>query len=66
MGETEKKLRKLLADKADKSNLSSIEEFEESTRFFQELIDKGITKSRGYNLLTIESKEPVSEFNCIK
>lgn len=65
MGVIEKKLVDLFANEKEITSidLSSLEEFEKSVKDYQELVENGVAKHRGYNLLTIESNAPVFEFN---
>lgn len=68
MGDTEKQLRSLLENskKSDSFNNEAVKEFEKSVKDFQKLIADGVTKPRGYNLLTIEDRNPILEFNSMK
>lgn len=45
-------------------NSSELEEFEKSSREFEEMVSKGIVKRRGYTLLTVEGASyPLMAFN---
>ena len=47
-------------------NSSELEEFEKSSREFEEMVSKGIAKRRGYTLLTVEGASyPSLAFNTI-
>lgn len=55
MGKTEKEIRDLINNINDICrDMNSLEEFEKSAKEFQNLIDSGLAKSRGYNLQTVE------------
>lgn len=66
MGKIEKELKNLLSKEGKDicADSVSLKEFEKSAKEFQTLIDNGMAKSRGYNLLTIESKQCIFSFNC--
>lgn len=68
MGKIEKELKAFLTknEKNTYADSESLKEFEKSAKEFQTLIDSGIAKSRGYNLLTIESKEYTVGFNSVQ
>ncbi len=65
MNTIDRKLSKLIKQKEKKMfNDTYLNELEKSTKEFQKLIDKGIAKSRGYNLQTIEDSHKTSiQFN---
>lgn len=45
-------------------NSSELEEFEKSSREFEEMVSKGVVKRRGYTLLTVEGASyPSMAFN---
>ncbi len=57
MGETEKRITDLM-NNVEKLHYdtTTLETFEKSSKEFQNLIEQGLTKSRGYNLQTIEDR----------
>lgn len=50
-------------EKVSGIDLSSLEELEKSVKDYQTLVENGVAKPRGYNLLTIDGNIPVFEFN---
>lgn len=45
---------------------SELQEFEKSSKEFEEMVSKGIVKKRGYTLLTIEgASQPSLSFNNV-
>lgn len=68
MGKIEKELNNFLSKEGKDICIDSVslKEFEKSAKEFQMLIDNGMAKSRGYNLLTIESKQRTFSFNCVQ
>jgi hypothetical protein len=67
MGNTEKEVRELTKNaKHVCHDTDSLRQFEKSAKEFQNLIDNGMAKPRGYNLQTIEDRtctSDVFEFN---
>lgn len=65
MGKIEKEYRDLIANENEiiGVDLSSLEELEKSMNDYHSMVNNGITKSRGYNLLTIDCSIPIFEFN---
>lgn len=68
MSKTEKELTELKKNlKGVCRDKKTLENFEKSAKEFQSLIDNGLTKSRGYNLETIEdSRCNAFTFNMVK
>lgn len=65
MGMIEKELIDLFVNEKEVSgiDLSSLEELEKTVKDYQALVENGVAKPRGYNLLTIDGNVPVFEFN---
>lgn len=65
MGTIEKKLTDLFAQKNGIPGIDSnrLNELEKSVKEYHDLVEKGIARPRGYNLLTIDSNIPNLEFN---
>lgn len=65
MGTIEKELIDLFANEKEVSciDLSSLEELEKTVKDYQTLVENGVAKPRGYNLLTIDGNVTFFEFN---
>lgn len=65
MGTIEKELTDLFANKKDISGVDSksLDDLEKSVKDFHELLESGVVKPRGYNLLTIDGNAPSFGFN---
>lgn len=56
----EKSIEKLTLKDADsKIAIKKLEDYTAATKLFEEMINNGLTKNRGYNLLSIEKKSSV-------
>lgn len=67
MGTIEKELIDFFANNEKDVSIADsnlLAELEKSVKDYQALVEDGITKPRGYNLLTIDSITPGFEFNC--
>lgn len=64
MGEIEAKFIDVLEDESIKKNDSLIiKEFEKAARLFDELVEKGLIKPRGYNLMSISDAPIIPGYN---
>ncbi len=55
-----KELKTVIKEKEKNYNSEELRSFEEAIKDFEELINKGLIKKRGYNLITIEEKHLVN------
>lgn len=65
MSTIEKELLDILANEKEVPGIeiNSLNELEKSVKKYQELVENGVTKPRGYNLLTIDENVQTFKFN---